>query len=889
MILLYRFIAIVNHMMGLRIASGISILFFILLASHSKAQTYSFTTAGNMESGNWAGVPGATNLVVSFQSGAGIGSTTALKTVTSSMGGDTNYIIRGDQVFPMVTGDKITVSFWAKSSVANMRLQPWVQESDGNTWMNFGDAYLTTSWKQYQFTVTLTTSTSNNYKVKFRGYNTGTMYIDNVNIGPVDYENVAQSGIYDVTLSQNSMTWPINTFRSTCPTYSLGYQGMQSKDQNPLDLFANRTINYTKFSYTNPITVHVNVLNTTKVPVAGQTVRILPSRFGITSTTSGNVVTFTITEPGQYSVEIGDNGYKNGLIIFADPTETSIPSKTDPLYKVVYEATAGSLSSLTGYTGIYFRRGVHDIGIFTVPSNIKNIYFEDGSWVYGALKMDANPNVKIFGRGVLSAFNLNYRSQHSVEAINGSNNIIVEGLVVADPKYFGIRLIGTGNTVNYAKVIGGWVYNMDGISAYAGSNVSKCFIWANDDAIKVYRDSLTWSDIVVWQLNNGGIIQMSWGGDVGGVTANNVKISRVDVLRAEWDVSRFNTGLLNCVGNKYHYAGWSHSLTNWLIEDVVTENPIPQIFNITPDPFSHTHIDGLYLKNWKVKMTMGTSFQNQIKGEDAADFLSGFVFDNVKFNNKLLTNINYITNGDMETGNWSAVPKTTDQVVTLGAGLGVGSTTGLRSVVTNMNGSTDYAMKSNELFHMDHNEEITISFWAKATAAGKRLVSWVQETDASGWMNIGDVNLTTGWEWYTATANISPISSDNYQVKFRGYATAYIYIDKVQIGPPDWRTIMVPEIQYLDTPTFLPNVIGARTAVITEVEKSFKNGTVYPNPAKNALNLDGYDEGTVYQVYGMQGELYSNGKGLSVDLSQLAPGMYFLLINGTERHKFIKQ
>lgn len=67
----------------------------------------------------------------------------------------------------------------------------------------------------------------------------------------------------------------------------------------------------------------------------------------------------------------------------------------------------------------------------------------------------------------------------------------------------------------------------------------------------------------------------------------------------------------------------------------------------------------------------------------------------------------------METGNWSAVPKTTDQVVTLGAGLGVGSTTGLRSVVTNMNGSTDYAMKSNELFHMDHNEEITISFWAK--------------------------------------------------------------------------------------------------------------------------------------------------------------------------------
>jgi hypothetical protein len=172
------------------------------------------------------------------------------------------------------------------------------------------------------------------------------------------------------------MTWPLNTFRNACPAYSLGYQGMQSKDQHPLDLFANRTINYTKFSFTDPITVHVNVLNTTKVPVSGQAVRVLPSRFGIASTTSGNAVTFTITEPGQYSVEIGDNGYKNGLIIFADPAETDIPVKTDPGYLVLYEADASDVSSIPNtYSGIYFRRGVHNIGIFTIPNYIKNIYF----------------------------------------------------------------------------------------------------------------------------------------------------------------------------------------------------------------------------------------------------------------------------------------------------------------------------------------------------------------------------------------------------------------------------------------------------------------------------------------------------------------------------------
>jgi hypothetical protein len=868
---------------------SIGIVIACFIAIPAKAQTYNLITVGDMEGGTWSGVPGNTNLAVTFDVGSGIGSTKSLKTVTSAMGGDSYYIIRCDQAFHLDVNDKITVSFWAKSSVANMRLQPWVQESDGNQWMNFGDAYLTTAWKKYQFTVTISTQTSNNYKVKFRGYNTGTMYIDNVEIGPVDYENVNQSGIYDVTLSQNSMTWPINTFRSTCPTYSLGYQNMESKDQHPLDLFANRTINYAKFSFTNPITVHVNVLNTTKVPVAGQTVRILPSRFGITSTTSGNVVTFTITQPGQYSVEIGSVGYQNGLIIFADPTETVIPSKTDPNYKVVYEANASTLSNLTGYTGIYFRRSVHDIGIFNVPSNIKNIYFEDGSWVYGALKMDNNPDVHIYGRGVLSAYNLNYRSQHSVEAINGSNNITLEGLVVADPKFFGVRLIGTGNNVSYTKVIGGWVYNMDGISAYAGSTVSKCFIWANDDAIKVFRDNLTWSDIVVWQLNNGGIIQTSWGGDVGGVTANNVTISRVDILRAEWDVPRFNTGLLGCIGNKYHYTGWSHSLSNWLIEDVVTENTIPQVFNVTPDNFTHTHIDGMYLKNWNVKMAMGTSFTNQIKGEDPNDFLSGFVFDNFYFNNKLLTNINYITTGDMESGGWVAVPKTTDQVVTLGAGLGTGGSTGLRSVVTTMGGGTDYVIKANELFHMDNNEQITISFWAKATAAGKRLVSWVQRTDNSAWMDIGDVNLTTGWVWYTATTTMNKGTSDNYQIKFRGYATAWIFIDKVQIGPQDWRTIMLPETEYLDTPTFIPNDLGGRKAVVTALENNdFTRGKIYPNPANRELNIDGFENDSPYHILGIRGELMSFGKGVRADISELPAGIYIIVV-GNERFKFIKQ
>lgn len=869
--------------------AGIILAAFLFSFIMAHSQTYNFITTGDMESQGWTGIPGNTNLTSSFDSGSGINGTTSLKTVTSSMGGDNYYILRCEETFPMTYNDKVTVSFWAKGSVTDMRLQPWVQEADGNQWMDFGDAYLTTSWKKYQFTVTLSSQTSNNYKVKFRGYNTGTMYIDNVQIGPVDYENVNQSGIYEVTVSQNGMTWPLNTFRNTCPAFELGYQDMQAKDEHPLDLFSGRTINWTKLSYANPITVHVKVIDTNKVPVSGETVKIYPSRHGVSSTTNGNVVTFTISEPGQYSVEIGANGYKNGLMIFADPLETDIPSKSDPDFLVLYEATSNDVSSIpTSYSGVYFRRGVHNIGVWDIPSHIKNIYFEDGSWVYGALKMDGDPGVKIYGRGVLSSYNFNYRQTHCVEAINGSDSITVEGLVVADPKYFAIRLIGTDNVVNYAKVIGGWVYNCDGIAAFAGSNVSKCFIWANDDAIKSYRDSITWSDIVVWQLNNGGTIQMSWGGAIGGSTAKGVTISRLDVLRADWDVDRFNVGLLNCVGNRYQVDGKSDLLENWLIEDVVTETQIPLVWNITPDSYTHCHIEGLTMRDWTVFQDNSLGFENRIKGEDPNDFFSGFVFDNVRFNNGLLTNENRIASGEMDNGGWVSVPNGTDHTTTFCSTCGTGSDWGLLSKTTNMNGKPYYTNVCNDEFHIDNNEMITISYWARATASGKLLTPFVQDVTTGNSKFFTQVSLTTNFTRYSSTFAVDQGTSDRYKIKFRGFATAWIYLDKVQVGRKDWITLTDMTKQYLDTPTFLPVPQSAKIKTgIKPIET--KECEVYPNPVSDILNITGNDQTTSYKVFNQLGSLVLSGQGSQVNVSHLTKGLYIFVSEGKNPVKFIKE
>ncbi len=467
-------------------------------------------------------------------------------------------------------------------------------------------------------------------------------------LGPENYEGVPVSDMYEVSIIQDDKRKKVVVFQNACPTYSPGYMDMTENDQFPLDIFKGRTINWVNFSFDGVIRVEVKVIS--HAVKLSSSVMVWPSRHQVVPAITDNIISFTLDKPGQYSVEIGTEGYKNGLVIFANPRETDIPDPHASQTIVLKEATQQEVNNVpSSVNSIYFDKGVHHIGIYELTSNIKSIYLKEGAWVYGSFIMDGKSDVKIYGRGVLSSGEFKYRESHCIEARNGSNNIILDGITVADSKYFAVRLIGKNNKVSWVKIIGGWTYNCDGIAAYEGSTVKNCFIWANDDAIKIYRNNINWSDIVVWQLNNGGIIQMGWGGS----NATNVNVSNVDVLRAEWNKPGFNRGLLNCVGNRYQNPGQSGSQKNWIIENVYTETAVPVVFNITPDPFSYNEIKNITLKNWNVKMPMNTSFVNEIKGNSniQANYISGLVFDNVVFNNTRLTNADWLAETKAEISN----------------------------------------------------------------------------------------------------------------------------------------------------------------------------------------------------------------------------------------------
>lgn len=461
------------------------------------------------------------------------------------------------------------------------------------------------------------------------------------------YPGVPKSSIYSVSITQGNISKKVVTFQSTCPEYQEGYMGMPDVYRYPLNIFKGRSVSWANFSFSNSVEVEVTVKNQDKVALGSQ-VKILPSRYNIIPRISENTIKFTITQPGQYSVEIGNDGYKNGLMVFANPPETDIPDTTSTEYAIIKGSSQDPISNLPAqYSGIYFDKGIHNIGVYHVPANIKNIYFDPDSWVYGALILDGNPNVKIWGRGVLSGAKLDYKKYHSIEAINGSDNITLKGIVIAENKFFSVRFISSGNEVSWVKVIGGWTYNTDGIRVGPNSTVSHCFVWANDDNIKVYRNNITYSDMVCWQLNNGGLIQLSWGNG----NATNVTIKNVDILHGEWNSDASNRGIISCVGDKFAQGGMYGLQKNFLIENVVTETPVPIIFNIRPNPASPNIIDRMTFKNWDIKLDRAKGYKNYIECSDPTRKFKGFVFDNFTINGTKLTEFNWITLGDFQIKN----------------------------------------------------------------------------------------------------------------------------------------------------------------------------------------------------------------------------------------------
>ncbi len=210
------------------------------------------------------------------------------------------------------------------------------------------------------------------------------------------------------------------------------------------------------------MTAPVNAVVVSKQPV--QSVKFRPQSAGITPKIDNDTITFTISKPGQYTVEI--NGSHKALHLFANPPEENIPDAADA-------------------NVIYFGAGVHCPGIIHLQSN-QTLYISSGAVVYGAIIAENVQNISILGRGILDGSKFDRMQLSGLITTYNCTGVRIEGITLRDPSGWTIVPVASSRiNISNIKIIGNWRYNTDGIDFV---NCQHCVV--EDSFIRSYDDSI---------------------------------------------------------------------------------------------------------------------------------------------------------------------------------------------------------------------------------------------------------------------------------------------------------------------------------------------------------------------------------------------------------------
>lgn len=174
-----------------------------------------------------------------------------------------------------------------------------------------------------------------------------------------------------------------------------------------------------------------------------------------------------------------------------------------------------------------FGPGLHDLGgQVPVPAGVTSIVIEPGAYVLGGfITTDPGAAVNLTGGysstdgwplagGVLAGTPYPFHSPNfSWALVNMEVNMdkgeghFVHGVTLVDPPQYYFRSYADSVSVSNVRLASAWTYNTDGVVVGAGGSVSSSFIRSNDDSIKLYSPNTRHTDITVWQMGNGDVLQ----------------------------------------------------------------------------------------------------------------------------------------------------------------------------------------------------------------------------------------------------------------------------------------------------------------------------------------------------------------------------------------------
>ncbi len=392
---------------------------------------------------------------------------------------------------------------------------------------------------------------------------------------------------------------------------SFVYQTEVTVGANYLSGFAE----YTAFDFSGKVTVEVTA------HYAVTSVEILPSRDNVAFKQSGNTITFTLTEPGQFFVKInGDHSNGNTaaypLYIFANPPEEDIPDKNDP-------------------NVVYFEPGVHYHQTYYLESG-KTYYLAPGAFVYGRFYGHSLESITIRGRGTLCGEHLNSLGDDGrTICIKESKNVEIEGIQVVHPSVWTVAIYQSEDIhIDNIKTFSHGM-SSDGcdIVACQDALVENSFFRAHDDILAVKASTMsdyenptpcmnvTFRNCIAWcDSSNPMTIGYETVGDV-----SNILYENIDVLsQSKPPVWRLEA----IMAIEPHYAG---------TVDGVTYRDIRVDLALGDDPESLIRFiidDGTgTIKNIRVEdvfINYGGLMKGTIAGSTKAPDVENIIFENVR-------------------------------------------------------------------------------------------------------------------------------------------------------------------------------------------------------------------------------------------------------------------
>ncbi len=239
-----------------------------------------------------------------------------------------------------------------------------------------------------------------------------------------------------------------------------------------------------------------------------ESARIRPISSGLIPTVKDNVLTFTLTQPRNLSVEVNGDLYHN-LQIFANAPEADAPDPHDP--NIIYFGP-GLHTLPSGSMDVGVDRVVNGnfesqrvaASVLDVPSG-KTLYLAGGAVLKAAVRCSGVENVHIRGRGIL----LNGRE--GLQIVH-SKNVTVDDLIIVNPQHY-LVFGGDVHGLTLRNVRGFTCRgNGDGVDLMCATDVlvEGAYLRCSDDTVALYnhrwdyygdtrnvtvRDCVLWADV----------------------------------------------------------------------------------------------------------------------------------------------------------------------------------------------------------------------------------------------------------------------------------------------------------------------------------------------------------------------------------------------------------